>query len=227
MSILFSELIKNEITFYFEKWGDGEYYCIHDMKDKKYLNCDGDNYTNKIKNDLLETLINTEYSHNHYIGEWPYHKNIYNFYHRYKLNFVNYHKFMFLEGDYEEKINIFKNIKNSKLKKIYVCNKDLSIKLKDLLNIDTFIIVPFKNWYDEKGQYYLNLLKKELKDNKKHIILFSSGQTDHIFINKIKKYKPNNIMISIGSGFDWYCLDKKTRSQELTKEEYISYINKI
>lgn len=222
----FSELIKNEIPFYFEKWGDGEFYTIKLRQEEQYQNCDGDKYTKKFSTDLLKALEEIEKdSENHYIGQWLYHKEVYDFFNQYKFNFVNFHRFMFYEGDYEEKIEIFRNIKNSKLKKVYVCNKDLQEKLKPLLNIDDFLIIPKNNWYDEKGEEVFEKLK--LLIDRKSIVLFSCGSADHILINKLKQYNRNNILISIGSGFDWYATGKSTRSQELTKDEYFSIIEKI
>ena len=161
----FSELIKNEIPFYFENWGDGEFYTIKLRQEEQYQNCDGDKYTKKFSTDLLKALDEIEKdSENHYIGRWLYHKEVYDFFNQYKFNFVNFHRFMFYEGDYEEKIEIFRNIKNSKLKKVYVCNEDLVEKLRPLLNIDEFLIIPKKNWYDEKGEEVFEKFNQRFSD---------------------------------------------------------------
>ena len=105
----FSEMIKNEQSFYFEKWGDGEYYCIKEKEEPEYQNCDGDSYTKKYSLDLLNALDHIQKdSENHYCGRWVYHKEIYDFFGQYNFNFVNFHRLMFYDGDYEEKVEISK-----------------------------------------------------------------------------------------------------------------------
>jgi len=222
----FSDMIKQEKPFYFEKWGDGEYHCIKQNLEPQYQNCDGDDYTNKMGADLLVALDEIEQdSINHYCGQWPYHKEMIDFYNKYEFNFVNFHRFMFYDGDYDEKIEIFRSIKRSKLKKIYVCNESLVKKLRPLLRVDEFLIIPKNNWYDQRAEEVLRRLKNMM--DRKSIVMFSCGSADHILINKLKQWNRDNILISIGSGLDWYATGKKTRSQEISEEEYLAKINSI
>ena len=139
-----TECIQNNTPVSFSKYGDGEFAC---MSHKNGCNCDKDTYSSNLSTALNKSFIymveNT--NNNAYIGLW--HCNIENKQVlektvNKKVNWALYHTILFDKKEDEKKAILYKTIKNSKLKKIIICNP-LLIKSKLLLDIDEVIFVPF------------------------------------------------------------------------------------
>jgi hypothetical protein len=218
--------INNEIPIVFSKYGDGEYICA--SKDynlygpKSSSNCDNDTYTNKLSEGIIESFkyfanIGDEY----YFGKWEndkitqYWENLVNN----KLNWANYLSLLLYDHD-RHKINIYKEIKNSKLKKIIICNP-LLIKSKILLNIDYMINVPLNNWFDKEFNKIIYNLKKKINKDDKFILMTCCGMGAKVIIAVMHKIYPNGIYLDIGSGLDTICTKRSTRGADFNYE--ISY----
>lgn len=218
----FRDCIKNNIPFIYCKFGDGEYLCIYKYiyNDNSLIsNCDNDTYTKNLSDKLCESLHNiVNYSNNNYIGKWNDDKiqKLFLSITTHPINYISYHSFIFDEYDIEtnnivNKINIFKEIKNSNRKKIYVCNK-LLIKAKILLNINNIINIGYNNWFDKDYENIFNQIKKCIvgsEDNS--IIMFSCGMGGKVLISELYKLYPNCTYIDIGSGLDIICTKRNTR----------------
>jgi hypothetical protein len=218
----FANCIKNNIPFFYCKFGDGEYLCMYKYKsnDKSLIcNCDSDNYTEYLSLSLCKSLhyiVNNV--KNYYIGEW-YQENVKKFFLSIagkSIKYNSYHSFLFDESDLKNnvirhKLNILKEIKNSKRKKIYICN-NLLIKSKILLNIDNFIFVSLNNWFDKDYDIILGQIKTLLTgENDDSIIMTSCGMGAKVLLSDLYKQYPNCTYIDIGSGLDIICTKRNSR----------------
>jgi hypothetical protein len=122
-----------------------------------------------------------------------------------------------------EKIDLLRTIKQSALKKIYICNS-LMVRAKILLNIDHMVHVPFNNWVDTEMEYILNEIKSYINSNpdEQYIILTSAGMGAKILISELTKLFPKNIYIDIGSGLDKICTKKTSRYWQPSYEEFMN-----
>lgn len=220
----FVNFIKNDIPFSFSKYGDGEYKCITFDHINKY-NCDFDNYTNKLSEDLKKSFIYmVNEAPNAYIGWWDFNTKMMKMYENlvYDPNIIkktDYETFIFVHlfsiknnfNENERKIELYKAIKNSKRKKIIICN-ELLIKSKLLLNIDDNIIIPFNNWYDTQFNDVLKKIKDIINDNyKNYMILTCCGMSAKVLIYELTKLSTKGIYIDLGSSIDFICTKKDSR----------------
>lgn len=226
----FANCIKNNIPFLYCKFGDGEYLCMYKYKSNDtslISNCDNDNYTENLSLSLCKSLnyiVNNV--KNYYIGEW-YQEHVKKFFlsiTEKPINYNSYHSFLFDESDLQNnvirhKLNILKEIKNSKRKKIYICN-NLLIKSKILLNIDNFVFVPLNNWFDKDYDIILGQIKILLTgQNDDSIIMTSCGMGAKVLLAELYKEYPNCTYIDIGSGLDIICTKRNSRGWGYKYEE--------
>ena len=157
-------------------------------------------------------------TNNSYIGCWG---EIYNNFWKNMvnnpINFVNYHSILIdyvdinnKEDVLKDKIELLKTIKESKLKKIIVCNK-LLIKSKILLNIDHVIDIPLRNWYGTEFNNILENVKKVIDVEESFILITCCGMTSKILISELAKIYKNGIYLDFGSALDFLCTKKDRR----------------
>jgi len=211
--------IKNNLPVAFLKFGDGEYQCMTFCLGEHH-NCDSDRYTKKLSNALISAFKSLLNKPNVFIGRWPINqvKEYYNMLiGNNTLNFFVYHFFIILPKDHEDaylnnkKIELYKTIKESKLKKIIVCNK-LLVKSLLLLDIDEVIIVDINNWFDNNIERIIsdviNIIGE--KDGN-HILMTCCGMGAKVLHAEIMKLYPNGIYLDIGSSLDYVCTKKDSR----------------
>jgi hypothetical protein len=226
------ECIENNIPISFSKYGDGEYLCASknfNKLDNNNANCDNDKYTQKLSNGVRESFIYmVQNVKNAYFGKWndsnitKYWENLVNK----EVNWLDYSSLLPYDNNIE-KLKIFKAIKNSKLKKIYVCN-ELLIKSKILLNIDHLIIIPMNNWFDKQFNDILEKIKIIIGNNDgNHIVMTSCGMSAKVLICELYKIYPNGIYLDIGSGIDTICTKRSTRGLEVDYNFALNYFNEI
>jgi len=117
------DCIKNSIPVTFVKYGDGEYNCINTTDNH---NCDKDNYTDNLRQGLINSFHNMVNSKNVYVGKWhdetstQFWESIV----KTHVNWANYHSLIFENKDVSEKtehyydvINLYKSIKYTERKK--------------------------------------------------------------------------------------------------------------
>jgi len=215
----FTKCIENKIPFSYSKYGDGEYFA---SIGNNGANCDGDIYSKKLTQTINSSFKNIK--PNKFYGLWHEFNNSYTINSDKKkywenqvdilVNWVDYHIFIYNWSDktYDSNLHrdiMYETIKNSRLKKIYVCN-NLLVKSKDLLNIDELIYIPLRNFFDtEYDNLKQNILDKMGDDM--CIIMFSTGMSAKCFISELSDLKPNNIYLDIGSGLDEICTKFNSR----------------
>jgi hypothetical protein len=229
--------IENNIPIIFAKFGDGEYLCV--TQNFYYYgkfenhNCDKDVYTEKLSNCLRQSFITiAETCNNYMFGKWHKNEKICNYFSsltKKSINWVLYDTIIFSPNDLTNanflitKINLYKTIKNSTRKKIIVCN-DLLIKSQLLLNIDNIVIVPLRNWFDEKYEDIKNQIITIISQSTDDFILITCcGMSAKVLIGDLYTTFPNGIYLDFGSGLDLICTKKVSR-EPLFTYEYLCHL---
>jgi hypothetical protein len=215
--------VQNNVSCSFSKYGDGEYYCV--IKNIG-CNCDNDNFSEKKTTGLINAFkYVTSKGENHFVGMW-HDQNIVKFWNQYddvnNVQWADYHTFLIdrKNTNIYEKVLLYKAIKQSSLKKIYVCNPLLG-KAKGLLNIDTIINVPFNNWFDTLFDTVFKDIEEQLEPGKQHIIMTSAGMGAKVLIYELMKKYPNNLYFDLGSALDQLCTKKTSRGWEPSYEHQL------
>jgi hypothetical protein len=219
------DCIKTEKPIYFSKYGDGEYFCAMSHVG---VNCDNDKYTEKKKNGLIESFkYIVDELPNAYIGLWW--EKVQN---DFWTSLVNkpvkwaYYNSVSLDREDNNKVELYKTIKHSSMKKIYICNP-LLVKAEILLNIDYMIYVAFNNWFDTQFDLILEQLKNIIKDDTKYIIMTSAGMSSKILLYELAKLFPNNIYLDFGSALDKICTKQASRGCEPEYETSMKWLSDI
>jgi hypothetical protein len=220
------ECIKTETPIYFGKYGDGEFFCIMSYQGS---NCDNDKYTEKKKNGLIESFkFMVDEMPNSYIGCW-HDKSHINYWKNLvckPIKWANYHSIMLDNTNTYDKIELYKSIKNSTMKKIYICNP-LLVKAEILFNIDHMVHVPFNNWFDTLFEETLEKIKNIIKDDTKYIIMTSAGMGAKVLLYQLAKQFPNNIYLDFGSALDKICTLRTSRGWEPDYDTTMSWLHDI
>ena len=222
-----SECIKTKTPVVFFKLGDGEYYAVLGIKG---YNCDGDTYTDFLKNGLIDSIqYMVDNGPNTYIGKWydETHIEFWNKYVNKPIQYAKYHTIILDGENTQEKVELLKTIKESPLKKIYICN-ELMVRAKILLNIDHMIHVPFNNWVDTEFNTILKQVKTVMNINVEPcIILTSAGMGAKLLIGELNKIYPQHIYIDVGSALDKICTTITSRGWEPSYEEFMRILADI
>jgi hypothetical protein len=213
---ILTQCIRERKPVAFVKLGDGEYNCANFHTG---INCDSDNYTPKKGLAIINTLAFLNHTKdNVYFGLWWNSAN-----RRFweecctrPIHWTNYHSLIIDDNDIDtkseslkEKIELYKEIKKSTMKKVFICNVLLQ-KLKNLLNIDSFVHVPLSNWFDTEFERILEEAKKEYDENGT-IYMFACGMGGKPLIGELFKCFPNAICLDIGSALDFICTQRDSR----------------
>ena len=207
------ECIRNGTPVSFSKYGDGEHSAANGNVG---ANCDQDAYTNKLSEGLRRAFTYmVDEAPNTYIGIWHDggHIDYWSTLVKKPINVAKYHSIIMDNDHRAEKIGLFKAIKSSQMKKIYICNP-LMIRSRGLLNIDHMIHVPFNNWFDTQFDSILHEVEKCIVDGEQCIILTSAGMGAKALISELSTKYPRNIYLDIGSGLDKVCTKKTSRGWE-------------
>jgi len=205
-----TECVTNHKPVSFSKYGDGEFSCIFYPYGR---NCDNDPYTNNLSTKLKESFkYMVDESENAYIGLWHNSENITQFERLVckEIKWAKYHSIIFDKTNDSDKVELYKAIKNSKVKKIIICN-ELLTKSKDLFNADTVIFVNFNNWFDSMFENIVQQIKNTIQENEKHIIITCCGMGAKVLIYEFTKYFKNGIYLDFGSALDFLCTKKDSR----------------
>ena len=201
----YREMIENNINFTFAKMGDGEMIA---MLGKEGENCDGQKYTDKLKNGLREAY--------RYFGTNPDVKIT-----KWKLGMdddreslekelgikcTEDHDLLLNRSLTPYAYNFLREIKRSRRRKIYIGNEKLK-EVKEFLSVDEYIEVPAKNATE--------MPKIELKDN--DIIMFSAGMVSEVWMAEYLKQNKNITCIDFGSAFDSLFIGQ-TRTNQQSQE---------
>lgn len=225
--------IKNTTPITFAKFGDGEYNCMFSATKGYGSNCDRDNYTSALSESLRNAFKYMVNRRDCYIGKW-HTEEVIGAYRNYigmeVNNYADYHSLIILSDKVHEKgylnqdkVEIYKAIKNSRVKKIMICNS-LMAKAQSLLEIDCMIYVPFNNWFDTQFQEILAKVMEQIVPGEPHIVLTCCGMSSKVLIYELLKRLDANcgIYLDIGSALDFLCTKKDSRGwQALFNYEYL------
>ena len=216
-----TECIQKDIPCIFVKYGDGEYAAMNHY-------CDGTPYSYNL---CTKTKSSFEYiikQKNAMIGAW-HNPSIIEHYTRLAdspIQWVDYHTVLIDNVHSDEKMLLLKAIKESCRKKIYIANPLLK-KSKLLLNIDTHIEVDYSNWFDTNFDSVFELIKNEITDDSKTMILTSAGIGAKYLIAELHKLYPNAIFVDIGSGLDTICTKRDSRGYSPPYDTLCQYLSPI
>lgn len=224
---LFCNLLKEDKSFVYIKYGDGEYYaCI----ENNGTNCDGEKYSMALGEKLKDSFIYFT-KNNSYIGKWHNEKtsNFFSSLTKNIPNWCNYHSVILdkynLNLPYLK--NLFLEIKNSKRTKLAVINS-LMIKIKPLLNIDHLVDINLHGWFN-----YYDFIKSQcinqLGSCKNPLILTAAGMASKVLIRELHELYPDGIFIDIGSCLDWLLCKKDSRgwASEFNYENVYKYFEEL
>jgi hypothetical protein len=217
--------IRNKTPVSFSKYGDGEYAC---MKLFKGHNCDSDFYTEKKQFALIQSLIYmVDNAPNSYISYWTNEISSYmQSLMQTPIRWGKVHTLIMDDDSINEKVELYKAIKHSPLKKIYICNP-LMAKAESLLNIDFMVHIPINNWFDTSFEKIIDTLKTIIHPDEQYIVMCSAGMGSKVVICELVKLFPNNIYLDIGSALDTICTKLVTRDHNRTYEKALYYLRDI
>ena len=221
-----TECIRTKTPVSFSKYGDGEHSAANGHQGH---NCDNDNYTDKLRQGLLSSFqYMVDEAPNTYIGIWHDggHIDFWKSLVKKPIQIAKYHTIIMDHENRAEKIELLKTIKQSALKKIYICNP-LMVRAKTLLNIDFMIHVPFNNWVDTQYNDIFESIKTCIRDGEQCIIMTSAGMGAKILISELTKIYPNNIYLDMGSALDKICTKKTSRGWEPSYEEFMNELREL
>lgn len=222
---LLSECIRRGIPVSFSKYGDGEYACAKLFDGH---NCDADLYTVKKQTALIESFkYMAENAPNAFVSYWR--DEISSYWQsltRTSVRWGKVHTLIFDDDSIEDKVNLYKTIKTSPLKKIYICNQ-LMVKAQPLLNIDWMVYIPLNNWFDTLFEELMQTLKTVIMHDEQCIIMCSAGMGAKVIICELTKLFPNNIYLDIGSALDTICTKRVTRDPNRTYEKVLNHLGDL
>ena len=221
-----TEYIQTNTPCLFIKYGDGELFAA------KYLdggNCDGTPYTKNLGDKLREAFVYIYKQPNVMLGAW-HDSSAVEFWNGLvegaPVNWVHYHTVLIDSLDSTDKLLLFKAIKESSRKKIYIANPLLK-KALPLLNIDTHVEVDYSNWFDTNYDAVFSSIKSAVENDSNTIILTSAGMGAKYLITDLHKLYPNAIYIDIGSGLDTICTKRDSRGYSPQYDALRNYLQSI
>lgn len=219
--------IKNSIPCMFLKYGDGEFNAANYHAG---TNCDGTPYTKKLGDMLKESFVYNSLQENSMIGAWhdtstrAFWEGLGNS----SVNWVEYHTVLL---DIEEqvtadKFELFKAIKLSQRKKIYVANPRM-VRVGPVFAIDSFVQIDPSDWFEKDYEDVLDSVCAEVADDCDTLILTSAGMGAKQLVSDLHRLYPRAIFIDIGSGFDTLCMKSVSRSCSPSYEQICNYLRPL
>ena len=221
--------INNSIPCMFIKYGDGEYNAANFYEGG---NCDGTPYTERLGNSVRASFTYNSQQPNAMIGCWHDLSNtvFWNSLVDGSITWADYHTVIIDNkkplSDSGDKLALFKSIKESTRKKIYVANAGM-YKATQIFSIDSFVDVDPSNWFEEDYESVLESVCAEVSDDADTLILTSAGMGAKSLISDLHKKFPRAIYIDVGSAFDMLCTRKATRDCSPCYEELYEYLTPI
>lgn len=230
-----TDCIINKIPVSFSKYGDGEYYCASGSISMTH-NCDLDIFTNKLQSEIINSIkFMVNERENSFIGLW---KNDVNksYWESLVINSIRWADYQTIiihhddvknnDDNLRNKLNLYKTIKYSTLKKIIICNP-LLIRSEKLLNIDHMVHIPLRNWFDNHLDDVLNKTSSYITLDEPFILITCCGMGAKVIISEMSKKFPNGIYLDFGSAIDLICTKRNSRGWDYTYEEMKPFFNEL
>jgi hypothetical protein len=210
----FIDSIQTNKQFVFAKYGDGEYNAAVQIQGG---NCDGTPYTSKLGQGVKDAFCYIAKQPNVYIGQWDDFNGVDKYFQSLidtPVQWVNYNIFIFKSKSqfYQEQLEFYRAIRNSKKQKLYVCNPFMAERASSLLNLDGIITIDPVNWFETNYDDILNQTITAVKDPNNIMILTSAGMGAKVLISDLHKVFPNATIIDIGSALDLMCSGRRSRN---------------
>jgi hypothetical protein len=242
---IFTNKIKNNESFVFAKFGDGELAC---MSGETGYNCDHHPYTPELGKLLVDSFVylNQNFDYDNYLIKFPmpycgevfiadWQDDGYKFVRdkiikdnsldESKMNLVYYDTMLHVDGQLDNNIkNFILELRNTKRRKIFVGPERLS-GVNKMLNIDAhFIVHPNNSW----ASYSLFLEQMhDLIQNPDDIVIFSAGLTSKAWIYSLLVQKCSTLTcIDMGSSFDPIFVGR-TRLKQLPMQQLKEFYKEI
>jgi hypothetical protein len=224
IAAIIAECIRSQRPVLFAKYGDGEYNCILGHRG---CNCDQDSYTDRKRQLLIDSFQLMHQLPNSYIGMWhtPENMKVWQGLVPTPVRWANYHSLL-LEAYSPEKIDLYRAIKETDMKKIYLCNR-LLVKAQPLFGIDHMVYVPFNNWFDDMYAAIVEKLVALLKSGDKYIVMTSAGMGAKVILALVAQQFPDNIYLDFGSALDKICTQQRSRGWEPDYATSIEWLKDI
>ena len=231
-SSILTKFITENKPCIFAKYGDGEYRCANFWEGH---NCDDVQYTQNIGEKVRLSFIYNSQQPNSMIGAW--HDSSDKIFWESLLspglsvNWVDFHRIIIdnttpIKKQTNDKLELYKAIKESKRRKIYVANADM-YKSKEIFSIDYHIIIHPNNWFDNDFDTIFNSVKDKIEIDSDTMILVSGGMGAKFLISELHKQFPNAIYLDVGSAFDTICTGKYTRSCYSSYNDIKNYLKPL
>lgn len=219
--------IKNSVPCIFVKYGDGEFNAAN-YRDGS--NCDGTNYTRVLGDAIRESFVYLSSQPNAMIGAWHDTTNrvFWESLGNSAVNWVDYHTLL-LDVNEEmnpDKLELYRAIKESGRKKIYVANPRM-VRANAVFALDSFISIDFSNWFDADYEDILREVCSEVTDDSNTLVLTSAGMGAKKLISDLHQMYPRAIFIDVGSGFDTLCRKWVSRTCSPSYEQVCEYLRPI
>ena len=220
--------IQNNVSCMFVKYGDGEFYAalFHGGG-----NCDGTPYTHNLGNKVRSSFVYNCQQKNAMMGEWHVKENK-NFWEGLSqlnspVQWVDFHTVLIDEPSLHtpDKLNLYKAIKESTSKKIYIANDTMG-RAKQLFNIQTHVVIDPTNWFDTNFDGVFSEVCSKVEDNNT-MFLVSAGMGAKYLIGELHKKYPNATYIDVGSAFDMICGKRNSRAYNPAYEVLCQYLKPI
>lgn len=220
------DAIRTKTPVIFAKFGDGEFNCTQQSWG---VNCDNDEYSAKKGNSLRSAFKHVVETHpNGYPGMWHGNNAIVKFWERLVSSPVKWAEYDCINFDDlskdSNKIDVYRAIKESPLKKIIVCN-ELMAKSKILLNIDHMITVPMQNWFDTQFDSTLKQCVDAIGNDETCIIMTCCGMAGKPLIAELSKLHPKGIYIDVGSALDFICTKTDSRGKQYNYDALETFLS--
>jgi hypothetical protein len=125
-----------------------------------------------------------------------------------------------------DKLNLFKAIKECSRKKIYVANESMA-RAKEIFNVEFHVIINPSNWFDTEYDSVFHSVCSAVEDDANTLILISAGMGGKFLVSELHKKYPRAIYIDIGSGFDMLCAKRNSRTYNPSYQWLCSYLRTI
>jgi hypothetical protein len=123
-----------------------------------------------------------------------------------------------------DKLELFRAIKESSRKKIYVANAAMA-RAQPIFSIETFIDIDPSDWFETEYESVLTSVKSECDANT--LVLVSAGMGSKQLISDLHRAFPRTIYIDVGSAFDTLCTKRQTRTCSPSYEDICEYLRPI
>jgi hypothetical protein len=218
--------LNNNIQCIFAKYGDGEFNAANYWVG---ANCDETPYTKNLGDKVRESFVYNSQQSNAMMGAWhdTSNKQFWEGLGNSNVTWVNFHTVLIDNNSpanhNNDRLELFKSIKESSRKKIYVANPNM-FRAQIIFSIDTHIKIDPSNWFDTQYESVFSSIKSEIEDDNNTLVLTSAGMGAKYLISELHKLFPKAIYIDVGSGFDKLCTGMDTRTYNPSQHELINYL---